>query len=114
MPRRFWLIAVALLLVGCDVQTKLNGHVIDSSGNPIKGASVWLIYSNWEPMGEKTDDKGDFEVTAVHGSPSDQLVLLISAPGHKLLYRTLTSKPTEKQTFVLQQGAQTELSVTAK
>jgi len=98
-------------LAGCDAKTSIIGHVVDPQGKPIQAASVWLIYSDWKPLDTRTDYQGVFSTGVVHSSHSDQLALLVSAPGYKLHYQLIASQPKHELQVTLHPGSQTELEV---
>lgn len=105
------LLAVSVaLLCGCDSLTKIHGRVVDSAGQPISQAKVWLIYGGYSSEAT-TNAAGVFDVGQVHGR-TENLTLLVSKKGKRLYLRSVDYRAKMVGLEVLlKDGSQEELDL---
>jgi hypothetical protein len=85
------LLAVCLAFcAACDGGVSVNGHVLDESGRPIKGARVILISKG--RMGETMSrEDGSYSVGFTHAPGEPNGTLTVSKKGYETYWRQFTS-----------------------
>jgi hypothetical protein len=90
---------LALLVAGCDGETRLRGRIVDPEGTPIAQAVVRLdeIPKNLNDSEDKTDRSGMFHVSIMHAPVSTDLVLTVSKDGYQTYREEINSSRVKKE-----------------